>query len=564
MLSPVWHAKICRGDGFADGPRHLQFEAADANPLQKLLDLSFGLPVLLDEGMRELMEIGRLADMCQVAEVSMLIENEALQLLDLETCGDVLAEGRRSGLWRVEEEGRRLALERFESFAKTAGFLRLGEAALMSLVEDDRLRAEREECVLEAVVRWMSERGERTWSKGVGSSGECEGLLRAVRFQLMDRQYLERIAPSLLPGSEVLQTLLGETAETLMKGKDDLESQEPEPQLGGTGATRGAREEMTWHEDVSERRANMGAVVTCAVVARGRVCCGMLGGNICVWDRSSWSAERTLEGHERMVCGLAEFRGWVISASADRQVRVWDPATGRCERLLWGHRGGVNAVAVAGGRLVSGSGDRTMRVWRMIGAPEEWKWERTLNTADGGSVVCMVGLGPGRVATCLADKAVRGWNVAIGMVERTLRVGRMVGRMVAMAVDWPRLVAASSNGMVLVWSLETGQCERAVQAFPDQGNVHEGGGWEAEEQQRMGKVQCMAVQGSKVVAGTDRGEMLVWHEQTLEVVGVLELPGWPVVRSLVKDREGLMLGCVGSDLVGWVAREVLLLIILQV
>jgi WD40 repeat protein len=195
-----------------------------------------------------------------------------------------------------------------------------------------------------------------------------------------------------------------------------------------------------------------------------------------------------------------------------------------------------------------------MQVWRMIiGAPEEWKWERTLMTADGGSVVCMVGLGPGRVATGSADKAVRVWNVAIGMVERTLRVGRMVGRVVAMAVDWPRLVAASSNGMVLVWSLETGQCERAVQAFPDQGDG-EAGDSEGEEPQRMGKVQCLAVQGSKVVAGTDRGEMLVWHARTLEVVGVLELPGWPVVRSLVEDR-GLMLGCVGSDLVEWGGRD---------
>ncbi len=85
------------------------------------------------------------------------------------------------GLGRVEAAARVLALERFEEVAGTEGFMRMDEEAVGSLLDDDALRASREEAVLEAVVGWMK-----------GGEGELRGrgLLSRIRFCVLGFEYL--------------------------------------------------------------------------------------------------------------------------------------------------------------------------------------------------------------------------------------------------------------------------------------------------------------------------------------------------------------------------------------
>ena len=122
--------------------------------------------------------------------------------LSLETCAELLVSARESGLARVERASRQLALDRFEALARTEGFLALPGDVLTALLADDTLRAEREERVFEALVRWiraatpeLAGAGRRLMlSEATGTSSETgsreEGLLRAIRFPLMDPEYL--------------------------------------------------------------------------------------------------------------------------------------------------------------------------------------------------------------------------------------------------------------------------------------------------------------------------------------------------------------------------------------
>jgi hypothetical protein len=73
-----------------------------------------------------------------------------------------------NGLARAERESRVLALLEFDELAKMAGFLQVGEELLGSLLENDGLVTEREECVFEVVKLWMK--------AGVGGRMRGSGL----------------------------------------------------------------------------------------------------------------------------------------------------------------------------------------------------------------------------------------------------------------------------------------------------------------------------------------------------------------------------------------------------
>ena len=109
----------------------------------------------VEGGLEAAVELGRMADRYQVEAVQQAVENAVVRLLTVESCGMVLACGWGSGLERVKRAGQDLALREFDEFARTAGFMEVGEEARGSLLDDDRLVTEREERVFEAVVRWI-------------------------------------------------------------------------------------------------------------------------------------------------------------------------------------------------------------------------------------------------------------------------------------------------------------------------------------------------------------------------------------------------------------------------
>ena len=210
LLSPVWRAKLCGGFSGSTS-RRLEMQAEEETAFQQLLRLGVGGKASVRGGLRGLVEVAMIADRYRMEAVLEAVEGELLRRLTVETCAEMLITGAVSGLSRVEGESRRLALREFEPLSRTDGFFRLSEDLLASLLDSDELIAPGEEVVFEAVVRWMRAaggtgdlRGKSDVGGGEGAGGgggglRGEGLLRRVRFPLMDWEYLFETARDTLP-----------------------------------------------------------------------------------------------------------------------------------------------------------------------------------------------------------------------------------------------------------------------------------------------------------------------------------------------------------------------------
>jgi len=181
----VWRAKLC-GDIGSEARWQLALDGEEAGLFRKLVALGSGAAVRVEGGVGGLMGLGLMADRYQVEAVQGAVEEAVVRLLTVESCGGVLAWSSGSGLVRVERASRELALRSFDDFARTAGFMEVGEEVLGSLVEDDGLWTEGEERVYEGVMRWMK--------GGEGGAVRGSGLLGKVRFPLMEEGYLAGLA----------------------------------------------------------------------------------------------------------------------------------------------------------------------------------------------------------------------------------------------------------------------------------------------------------------------------------------------------------------------------------
>ncbi len=129
----------------------------------------------------EVQELASVADRFQITEVTSFLEDAVIGQLCLEACGELLMCSGGCGMRRLEAAALKMAAWRFEEFAGTAGFMRLGEEALSILLDDDRLVARSEEAVWEAVVGWKD-----------GAAGKVgwRGVVGKIRFPLMGEKYL--------------------------------------------------------------------------------------------------------------------------------------------------------------------------------------------------------------------------------------------------------------------------------------------------------------------------------------------------------------------------------------
>ena len=446
-----------------------------------------------------MMDLAKTADRYQISSVQETLEGKIMKTLNIETCGCILAEVAGSGLVDLERASRTFALRNFDDFAETSGFMALDVGTVESILGDDTLTTEREDNVLDALMRWMQH-------NSPGDSGKK--LLRKVRYPLMQNlavcdEILEvgsaggleqllreaqtlRATPRYLWDTSAL-SLLDPVALTPRRGRKDLPWLQYTPT---TAVTVGAgRPPAGGSGSTGERRIACAEAVHAVAVHGGLLCGGLHSGTILVWDRTTLTLARTLAGHKRQVNALVSWEGWLVSASSDCRLRAWDMEAGRCEAVLEGHGDWVSCVALSvcgGARLVSGSWDRSLRVWRLGPAAAQWRCERTL-CGHEGAVYCVAACGGSRVVSGAADRSVRVWDTGTGAAVATLR-GHS-GAVTAVAADGERVMSAAEDGTVRVWVANTWAGERVVEVS--------GGGCGQH-------VRCLAVSGSKLVGGSYR------------------------------------------------------------
>jgi F-box/WD-40 domain protein 7 len=533
----------------------LKLADVDGRIFLKTLDLLFGRKDDEEMELSEVQQLASVADRFQITEVFSMLEEALKRQLTLDMCGDVLVWSGECGMLRLEEEALKMAAERFEAFAQTAGFMRMGDEALGNVLDDDRLVARNEEAVWEAVVGWMS--GSSGATRGPGGVGQ-------IRFPLMEEEYLAYRVVRMV-GDADGEWIAGVVEEALRAKAARRE---------GRGAAfafellgRKALEDrvglgVRWEEcrEGGELRlGGHGGAVRALAACDGRICSGSEDGSIRVWGgRASGGPERTLqadsdEGTPDPVLALAVWEGRLVSGHQGGKLRAWNAATGECDQVLKGHDGPVRALAVCGPRLASGGRDGSVRVWG-AGAGGLWASERAL-VGGGGEVLSLAGWRDSdKLASGSSDGGIRVWDAGTGAPAAAL--AGHAGAVWALAVHGDRLLSAAGDGTIRVWALGgTWATLRTVEA----------GGGGAEQ-----RIQCLAVSGSKLVSGSGSsesggplaqvdsesagGQITVWGLAELDPRQALPQPGGAGVGALLAV-DGEVWGGVGADVVVWGRRK---------
>ena len=320
MLSSIWRGQLAQQ---ADPARRrcLELDADEADAFHMVFDLGSGLPVHVPDGLDGLLRLGRVASRHGVWAVLAAIEDELLRLLTMDTCGEILSGAIAGGLHRVEVESRRLALDDFQAFAVTDGFMALDGAVLASLLDDDSLREPREEAVFELVVCWIHGRPE------AGAPPRDDAVLSKIRFPLMDGRYLLSEARDALPDSDRLQVLVLEALALQQAPPGRRRRTRPrflEPNACRPRAVRN----IDWAEYAcggeSERRLPAAVHAFSLALGHGRANCGLIDGRVRAWRRGTLEEEEgILTGHIQPVRALAVWGEHLISASDDTEIKVW-------------------------------------------------------------------------------------------------------------------------------------------------------------------------------------------------------------------------------------------------
>lgn len=184
---------------------------------------------------------------------------------------------------------------------------------------------------------------------------------------------------------------------------------------------------------------------------------------------------------------------FILGAGYDARVHRWDLEQEDVPQLsaLEGHHGWVTSLAFAGDLLFTSDSWGALRAWRYAEESPEPLWQHEA-AHDGWLRQLAVSPDGKLLATCGADRVVRVWSTADGEKQAELTGHAHDVFSVAFHPGGKSLVSGDLLGVVNVWELESGKCERSL----DAGALHL-------------ESRLQNVGGVRVLAFTADGEMLL-------------------------------------------------------
>ncbi|MFM8893197.1 MAG: WD40 repeat domain-containing protein [Planctomycetia bacterium] len=236
----------------------------------------------------------------------------------------------------------------------------------------------------------------------------------------------------------------------------------PGGDLVATGSFRTVR---LWRrrspQRVAEVAGSAGAVAAVAAAAGTQAAVGLPDGKILICDAATGTVAHTLAAHAAAVSGLAfGSDGTLLSAARDGSVVATRIADGAVVGKL-ARPGEVRAVAIVdSNRLATAEADNAIRIWTLpLPAPDAaapTPLKELSGIGQPTAAMCDVPTLAGHLISGSADGVVRLWSLESGSVVRQFAHGGAVAA-VAARPDGSRLASAGTVPGVKVWETATGK-----------------------------------------------------------------------------------------------------------
>ena len=217
--------------------------------------------------------------------------------------------------------------------------------------------------------------------------------------------------------------------------------------------------------------------------------------------RESKALVRTLTGHTRHIpaCAVSPNGTWIVSASADNNLKVWDATTGQELHTMTGHTSWVQGCAVTpdNKRIISAC-VKSLKIWDAASGQEL----RTIQTGNtdwsmGNTVFCAVSPDGTWIVSGSEDrnedKTLKIWDMASGQELHTLTGHTGWPRSCAVSPDGSWIVSASVDKTLRIWDTASGQELRILTGH-------------------TGKVEACAISpdGSWIVSASSDNTLKIW------------------------------------------------------
>lgn len=148
---------------------------------------------------------------------------------------------------------------------------------------------------------------------------------------------------------------------------------------------------------------------------------------------------------------------FALTGSWDNSARLWEVETGKEIRMFQGHSSWISSVAFSPNErfILTGSYDKTARLWDVMTGSEVQRFE-----GHSASVLSVAFSPDGKTILTGGDLTARLWDVATGRELRRFEGHKYIVQAVAFSPDGHSLLTGSSEGIAILWAVETGETIR--------------------------------------------------------------------------------------------------------